>query len=113
MSTTGEGARGLRDRPLGRVLILVVVLVAALIVARSCGSTEAAVSKDEAIEIARGVIDYDADAVQIRFVKRGLSQTEIWLVALGQTDTAGVHVRDTNVLVDADTGEIVDIQPVR
>ena len=46
LGPTGETARGLRgrDRPLGRVVLLAAILVAALLVARSCGETAAELS---------------------------------------------------------------------
>jgi hypothetical protein len=109
-STAGERARGLRDRPLGRVVILVAVLVAALLVARSCGATKADISKDEAIEIARGQVDYEPESVRIRLVKRGLKSNEIWLVGLAEVADDGSLFNVTNVIIDADSGEVLEVQ---
>jgi hypothetical protein len=93
-------------------VILAVVLAAAFVIARSCGSTEADVPKEQAIEIARGEVDYDANEVQIRLVKRGLNQREIWLVSLVERDEADTILHATNVLIDADSGDIVEVQKV-
>jgi hypothetical protein len=92
--------------------MLAVILVAAFVVARSCGSTEAEVPKEKAIEIARGEVDYDANEVQIRLVKRGLSQREIWLVSLVERDEAATVLHATNVLIDADSGDVIEVQKV-
>jgi hypothetical protein len=54
----GETARGLRDRPLGKIALFAAVLVAAVLVSRTCGATEADVSQDEAVEIARTQVDF-------------------------------------------------------
>jgi hypothetical protein len=88
------------------------VIVAALVVARSCGKTEPEVSQEEAIEIARTQVAFDANQVVIRFLKQGLRAQETWLVGLGEQREDGTYVRATNVLVDADTGDVLEIRPV-
>jgi hypothetical protein len=90
----------------------VLVIVAALIVARSCGKTEPELSQEDAIEIARAQVAFDANQVVIRFLKQGLRAQEIWLVGLGEQREDGTYVQATNVLVDADTGDVLEIQPV-
>ncbi len=107
-----ETTRGFRDRRLGRALIVAGILVAALLVSKSCGKTEAEISQDEAIAIAEQQVSFEPDRVNIRLVKQGLRQKEVWLVGLGQRRTDGSYVVATNVLVDADTGEVLEIQPV-
>jgi hypothetical protein len=107
-TNTGIG-RGLRDSWLGRVAIFAVVLLAALLVARSCGATDPKISQNEAVGIAKGEIDYQPDCERIRFVKRGLSQQEIWLVGLAK-EIDRTRSRVTNVLIDADSGEILQVQ---
>jgi hypothetical protein len=102
----------LRDRPLGKVLILGVVIVVALIVARSCGKTEPELSQDEAIEIAEAQVAFDANQVVVRFLKQGLPAQEIWLVGLGERNPDGTYAAATNVLLDADTGEVLEIRQV-
>jgi hypothetical protein len=110
LPTVGETARGLRDRPLGKVAILAVVLLAALIVARSCGKTEAEISQDQAISIAREQITFDPNNVMIRLVKRGLNSKEFWAVSLSNKQPDGSLDRLTVVVIDADTGEVTEIQ---
>ena len=110
--SVGETTRGFRDRRLGRVLILAGVLVAALLVSKSCGKTEAEVNQDRAIAIAKQQVDFEPDRVVVRLVKQGLRLREVWLVGLGQRREDGSYVVATNVMVDADTGEVLEIRPV-
>lgn len=103
--------RGLRDRPLGRILLLVAVLVAALAVARTCGKHEDKVSEDEAIEIARAEVDFtpcdERGCVQVRAVQRGIPPRLVWIVGLAeQLDADGKPLRAESVIVDAATGEV-------
>lgn len=107
-----EARRGLRDTPWGKALILVVILVAAVLVARSCGKTDPKVSQDQAVEIARAEVPFEPNDVVIRFQKRGLTQDEYWLVGLGIKNADGTYERATNVLVDANSGEVAGVEPV-
>lgn len=106
----GKSARGLRDRPLGRVTILLAVLLVALVVARSCGATETDVSKEQAIAIARGAVDFQPNNEMVRFVKRGLQSQGNWAVSLSNKLPDGTLEKVTVVVVDATTGEIVEIR---
>jgi Peptidase propeptide and YPEB domain len=90
--------------------LLALVLVAALLVARSCGKTEAKVSQDDAIAIAEEQVDFEPNNVIIRLQKRGLRSDEFWLVGLGIKRPDGSYERATNVLIDADTGDVVGIE---
>jgi hypothetical protein len=108
--TGDETARGLRDRPLGKVALLALILLAALLVARSCGKTEADVSQAQAIAIAKKHVDFDPNNVMIRLVKRGLNSKEFWAVSLSNKQADGSLANLTVVVIDADTGEVDEIQ---
>jgi hypothetical protein len=110
LPTVGETGRAFRDRPLGRALIFAAVVVAALLVARSCGETETKVSHDEAVAIGREAIDFEANYVQVRLIKRGFKSQEVWLVGLAEKEQDGTYVQAVSVLVDANSGEIIEIQ---
>ena len=112
MPTAGEAARGLRESAWGKALLLVVVLGAALLVARSCGETDPRISQDQAVAIAEQELSFEPNDVRVRFLKRGLRQREFWLVGLGIQRNDGSYARATNVLVDADTGEVAGIESV-
>jgi hypothetical protein len=109
-STTdgSSSARGLRDHPLGRVAILLVVLALALLVARGCGSS-GEVSKDEAIEIARKELRFEPECVQIRFVRRGIQALPFWAVSLWTLDRKGEFDQISLVFVNAHTGAVADV----
>lgn len=106
-SSTAGARRGLRDHPLGRVVILVALLLVAAIVARSCTGSNTNVSKDEAIEIAREVLVFEPDGVQVRFVRQGVPTQGFWYVSF-YNGTARAPTIVQLVKIDADTGEIVD-----
>jgi uncharacterized membrane protein YkoI len=110
MRTTGaDPRRALRDRPLGKALAFLAVLVAAFLVARSCGSSQGAVSKDEAVEIARGEVSFAPDGIQIRSVPRGVPQRRVWAVSF-YTGEATAPERVAVVQVDAETGDVLDVR---
>jgi hypothetical protein len=84
----------------------VAVLLLALLASRTCGSSQPEISKDEAIEIARGEVAYEPDGVQVRNVGQGVPETRrIWAVSL-YTGSATAPERLTIVEVDAETGEV-------
>ena len=113
MPTNAEEARALRDRPLGRALILLAVLVAAVLVARSCASRDTEVTKEEATEIARRETDYRPERVMTRFIPRGVKSHPSWAVSLSTVDSAGELDRITVVVVDGRTGEVLEIRRQR
>lgn len=95
---------------LGRILLLALVLLAALLVARTCGSQDRDISQDEAIEIAReaaGFTPCDAQGcVVVRVVPRGIPPRQFWLVGLAEAIENGEQVRFKSFLIDAKTGEV-------
>jgi hypothetical protein len=99
--------RALRDRPLGRVLLLAAVLAAAALAARSCADTSPDVSKEAAIESAREIAVFEPESVQVRFVRRGVPSRGYWAVSLYQ-GPARQPTRVQLVVVDANTGDVVD-----
>lgn len=87
------------------------LLVAALLVARSCGKTDPEVSQDQAVEIAKREVSFEPNDVIVRLQKRGLTQDTYWLVGLGIKRADGSYERATSVLVDANTGEVAGVEP--
>jgi hypothetical protein len=109
MSSTGAGTKpALRDRPLGKALALLAVLVAAFLVARSCGSSQGEISQEEAIEIARERIDFEPENVQVRNLGQGVPQRRVWAVSFYVGKPTSPE-RATVVEVDAETGEVLDV----
>ena len=85
--------------------MLAAVLLFALFVAKTCGSSEPDVSSEEAVEIARGEIDFEAPQVQIRNLPRGL-EGRMWVVDL-YTGTPTNPGRCRQVEIDADRGDVL------
>ena len=103
--------RGLRDHPLGRILLLAVVLLAALAFARTCGSREDQLSKEEAISIAEKNASYvpcdETGCVVVRAVNQGIPVRLFWIVGLAEDiGASGKPTRVENFLIDAETGEV-------
>lgn len=90
------------------MLAIGVVLLAAFLVTRGCASADRKVSKERAVEIARGAADFTPERVQVRFVQRGIPVQAYWAVSLYNVDDRGRTERNLVVLVHARTGEIAD-----
>jgi hypothetical protein len=103
-------SRPLRDRPIVRVLVLLVVLALAFVATKSCASRDTNVDSDEAIEIARQEIDYEPERVMVRFTPRGFDSRPFWSVSLSKLDDDGRLEQVTVVLVNARTGDVEQVQ---
>ena len=106
-SAARRPARDLRDSWVFRLAALLVVLLAAFAVSRSCASAGRNVSSDDAVAIARNSASFDPDKVQVRFVQQGIPPRPLWAVSLYNLDDEGRPSRVQVVLVDASTGEIL------
>jgi len=86
------------------------VLLTALLVARTCGSNNKEISQDEAIEIAKENASFEPcpqlQCVQIRYVPRGIPVRGFWGVVLSdKIDSDGEPNRTESFLIDVQTGE--------
>jgi hypothetical protein len=104
------GPRDFRDRPLGRAAIVAVALLAIFLVARGCQREGTEISEDEAVAIAREAVDFEPDKVVVRFMRRGTSFAPHWAVSLSQETEGGELARVTVVVVNARTGDVVEIR---
>ena len=105
-----ERGRSLRDRPLFRVAVLALVLLLAFVASRSCASRDTEISQEEAVEIARDQIDYEPDRVGVRFLPQGFQSRPSWAVSLSTENAQGELTRVTVVVVDGETGEILEVR---
>jgi hypothetical protein len=64
-------------------------------------------TRDEAIESARAVLVFEPDGVQVRYVNQGLPPRGTWIVSFHNGPPQEPTAVQT-VLVDAETGEIMD-----
>jgi hypothetical protein len=110
LSTDAGTARGLRDRPLGKIAILVAILALAFVASRSCASVGNKISQDEAVAIARQEIDYAPDKVQVRLFKRGFQSAPFWAVSLSTVNGQGQLTRTTVVVIDARSGRVDEVR---
>ena len=101
-------ARDLRDSWIFRLAALAVVLLAALAVARSCGSAGRNVTADEAVVIARESTNFEPDKHQVRFFQRGIPPRPLWAVSLYDIGPRDQPVRVHLVVIDATTGAVVE-----
>jgi hypothetical protein len=88
--------------------MLAVVLLAAVLVARGCGSSGTNTSSKEAVAIAKEQLDFTPKCFQIRYLRMGLQSTPVWAVSLW-TLKNGTFDRIAVVLVAARTGEVVSV----
>jgi hypothetical protein len=102
-----QRSRDLRDRPVGRIAILVAVLAVALVASRSCAGGEEKVTKEDAVATARAAAVFEPDDLQVRFLRKGLPSRPYWIVSMYQ-GTFREPTRVQVVTVDAITGEIAD-----
>ncbi len=79
--------------------------------ARGCAGAGAEISKEDAVEIARGEVSYEPEATQVRLVRRGFQSRPYWAVSLSTLDADGNPDRVTVVLVDARTREVTEVRP--
>jgi hypothetical protein len=114
-SSTGDDSspdrkveRDLRDSWVFRLVALLVVLIAALGVARSCGSADRNVTADEAVAIARESTDFVPDKHQVRFFQQGIPPQPRWAVSLYDLGPQDRAIRVHLVIVNATTGAIVE-----
>ena len=110
---TAVARRSFRDRPLGKLALLLAVLLVAFLVARGCAGAGSEISKEEAIEIARREVAYRPDQTQVKLLRRGFQSRPYWAVSLATVGAGGALDRVTVVLVDARTREVAEIREDR
>jgi hypothetical protein len=103
-----DARRGLRDTAWGKIALLLAVLLFAVVVARSCGSRDTEVTKEEATEIARAEVAYEPRCVLTRFIPRGLRSRPTWTVSLSTGECQDPAARITFVSIDARTGDVLE-----
>jgi hypothetical protein len=98
-----------RDRPLGRVAIILVLLLAIFLVSRGCQREGIEITQDEAIAIAKDAVDFVPTREQVRLIRRGTAFAPQWAVSLAQEEEGELR-NVTVVLVDARTGEVLEVR---
>jgi Zn-dependent metalloprotease len=91
------------------VAILLLALLVALLVAKSCGDNSPEVSSQEAIEIAKKQVDFAPTSVQVKNYPATLNQQRVWGVSL-YTGTNTAPTRCQFVEIDADSGAVIAVR---
>jgi hypothetical protein len=108
--SSASGGRGLppRSRWAGIAFIGGLLLVA-LIVTRTCGSSDNLVSDDEAVAAARAEIDFEPEQTSVRFLRQGVPSRPYYAVSFSAGTEGQPGYRNTTVLVNASSGEVTDV----
>lgn len=113
MSTTDSDTpepKDLRDQTWFRVAIVAGLLLAIFAVSRGCQREGVDITQDEAVEIAREAVDFEPDEVQVRLLRQGVAYTQRWIVGLAETRPNGERFNVTVVVIDAESGEVVEVR---
>jgi hypothetical protein len=92
--------------------MLVLVLLVAAGVARTCGSHGEEITQEEAMEIATDRADFtpcsQPGCVMVRAVQQGIPTRLVWIVGLAEDlDATGRPTRYQNFVIDARTGDVI------
>jgi hypothetical protein len=111
LPTVAGTAQALRGRPIGRILVLVGVVVAAFLVSRSCQRNYVRITSDQAVAIGQREIDFRPEGHTIRFVQRGIPPKRYWAVSFWVRDPEdpSEYSKLTVVLVDANRGSVAQV----
>jgi hypothetical protein len=92
------------------VLVIGLVLVAAFVVAQTCQQSQIRITKEQAIATARDHVAFTPQHTQIRLLRQGIQSKPVWFVSLSVPGRdEGTFKRLTVVRVDANTGEVVEV----
>ncbi len=103
--------RDLRDSLWGKLLLLALVLLVAVLASRSCASNADAITQDEAVALAIEKASFEPcpqeACRQVRYLQRGVPPVGYWGVVLSEEiDALGRPNRTESFVVNATTGEV-------
>ena len=114
MPTVAGTARALRNRPIGRILVFGVLIVAIFFVSRGCQRSYQRVTKDQAVALAERAVDFKPTGYTLRLIPEGVvKQRRAWAVSLWARNSQGSYQRLSVVLLDANTGKVIWIKKRR
>jgi hypothetical protein len=93
-----------------RVAFMVALIALGLVLTRVLGTTNTKVSKDDAIAVARPKVDFKPQGHNIRLVRQGIPPRPVWAVSFWIRKAEGGFSRITIVLVDANTGRVMQVR---
>ena len=99
--------RALRRRPAPGVIVLVLALVGAFLVSRSCQRNYVRISEEQAVVLGERQLDFDPQGHSIRMVLRGVPPRRHWAVSYFIREPSGNGFRKLTVLlIHANTGKV-------
>jgi hypothetical protein len=91
---------------------MVGLLAIGLVLTRVLGKTSPRVSKTEAVQIARPMVDFRPQGHNIRLIRRGIPSRPYWVISFWIRNNTGGYRRITVVLVDSNSGRITEVRRV-
>jgi hypothetical protein len=89
---------------------VLLVLVLAFVVARSCQQSQVRVTKEQAIGSARQEVNFTPTRTAVRLLRQGLSSKPFWIVSLSIPRREGGGYRRLAVVrIDANTGKVAEV----
>ena len=89
---------------------MVALLALGLVLTRVLGRTDTKVSKDDAIAVARPKVDFKPQGHNIRLVRQGIPPRPVWAVSFWIRKAGGGYSKITLVLVDANSGRVMQVR---
>ena len=89
---------------------MVALLALGLVLTRVLGRTTPKVSKAEAVAVARPNVDFKPQGYNIRLVRQGIPPRPVWAVSFWIRKAGGGFSRITLVLVDANSGQVMQVR---
>ena len=89
---------------------MVALLVLGLVLTRVLGRTDTKVSKEDAVAVARPKVDFKPQGYNIRLVRQGIPPRPVWAVSFWIRKSGGGYSRITLVLVDANSGRVMQVR---
>jgi hypothetical protein len=93
-----------------RVAFMVGLLALGLVLTRVLGRTTPKVSKADAVAVARPNVDFKPQGHNIRLVRQGIPPRPVWAVSFWIRKAGGGFSRITLVLVDANSGQVMQVR---
>jgi hypothetical protein len=89
---------------------MVALLALGLVLTRVLGRTDTKVSRDDAIAVARPKVDFKPQGYNIRLVRQGIPPRPVWAISFWIRKAGGGFSRITIVLVDANSGRVMQVR---
>jgi hypothetical protein len=88
---------------------VLLVLVLAFVVARSCQQSQVRVTKEQAIESAKQEVNFTPTRTAVRLLRQGLNSKPFWIVSLSIPRRERGYRRLAVIRIDANTGKVAEV----